>query len=89
MGAPGAVQILHGRASPRSSDDAERAAPSRRRWSHEYEDRFANPYSAAERGYVDDVIAATDTRRVLAAALARLGDQARAGADRVATPTPR
>ena len=31
-----------------------------------------NPYVAAERGYVDDVIAASDTRRVLAAALERL-----------------
>ena len=38
----------------------------------EYEDRFLNPYAAAERGYVDDVIAATDTRRALAGALQRL-----------------
>ena len=38
----------------------------------EYEDRFLNPYVAAERGYVDDVIAAADTRRALAAALERL-----------------
>ncbi len=36
----------------------------------EYAERFANPYVAAERGYVDDVIAAVDTRRVLADALA-------------------
>jgi len=39
----------------------------------EYADRFANPYVAAERGYVDDVIAAVDTRRVLGDALERLG----------------
>ena len=32
----------------------------------EYADRFLNPYIAAERGYVDEVIAATDTRRALA-----------------------
>ena len=38
----------------------------------EYEQRFLNPYIAAERGYVDDVIAATDTRRALTAALERL-----------------
>ena len=31
----------------------------------EYTERFANPYIAAERGYVDDVIDPRDTRRVL------------------------
>ena len=38
----------------------------------EFRERFANPYIAAERGYVDAVIPPTDTRRALAAALARL-----------------
>ena len=38
----------------------------------EYETRFANPYVAAERGYVDDVIPASETRRVLGSALRRL-----------------
>jgi acetyl-CoA carboxylase carboxyltransferase component len=71
MGAAGAVQILHGKRLAAMSDSgaqiAEQAALVR-----EYEDRFSSPYPAAERGYVDDVIAATDTRRVLAAVLARL-----------------
>jgi propionyl-CoA carboxylase beta chain len=31
-----------------------------------------NPYVAAERGYIDDVVAAADTRRALAAAAGRL-----------------
>ena len=36
----------------------------------DYKDRFANPYTAAERGYVDDVIRPSETRRVLCEALA-------------------
>ena len=38
----------------------------------EYEERFLNPYQAAERGYVDDVIDPRDTRKMLAQALAML-----------------
>ncbi len=38
-------------------------------WDEEYSERFANPYNAAERGYVDDVIDPRDTRKVLVAAL--------------------
>ena len=36
----------------------------------EYKDQFANPYTAAERGYVDDVIRPSETRRVLCDVLA-------------------
>ena len=67
-----------GRADPPPTSTAvgrgRRRAPSleERELVLEYEDRFLNPYVAAERGYVDDVIAATDTRRVLAHALERL-----------------
>ena len=39
----------------------------------EYADRFANPYVAAERGYVDDVIAASDTRASSPTRSLRLG----------------
>ena len=35
----------------------------------EYTDRFANPYQAAERGYVDDVIDPAETRVKLIAGL--------------------
>jgi acetyl-CoA carboxylase carboxyltransferase component len=35
----------------------------------EYEERFLNPYQAAERGYVDDVIDPRDTRKALSQAL--------------------
>ncbi len=53
-----------------SSDDDARAAR-RLALEAEYETRFSNPYVAAERGYVDEVIAAEDTRRILADTLVR------------------
>ena len=43
----------------------------------EYRERFANPYVAAERGYLDDVIEPRETRPRLIAALAVLRDEAR------------
>ena len=75
MGAPPAVRILHRRALGAIDDPADRVREETALIA-EYEDRFLNPYVAAERGYVDDVIAATDTRRSLAAALARLATKA-------------
>jgi acetyl-CoA carboxylase carboxyltransferase component len=71
MGAPGAVQILHGRRVA-AIDDQHARASEQQTLEQEYEERFANPYVAAERGFVDEVLAATDTRRVLAAAIGRL-----------------
>jgi propionyl-CoA carboxylase beta chain len=58
MGAQGAVNILY-RAELREAEDpvAERA-----RLIQEYEDTFANPYIAAERGYIDGVIQPSSTR---------------------------
>jgi acetyl-CoA carboxylase carboxyltransferase component len=72
MGAPPAVQILHRRRLEAIADPDARAAEQAALVT-EYEERFLNPYVAAERGYVDVVIAASDTRRVLANALERLG----------------
>jgi propionyl-CoA carboxylase beta chain len=71
MGAPGAVQILYRRQLAAIEDDAERLTE-QLALEAEYSARFANPYVASERGYVDDVIAASETRRVLADALLRL-----------------
>ena len=71
MGAPPAVQILH-RRRLQAIDDPEQRAAEERALVAEYEERFLNPYIAAERGYVDDVVQAVDTRRVLAAALEHL-----------------
>lgn len=71
MGALPAVRVLHRRQLDAIQDAGSRAAEEQA-LAAEYEERFLNPYVAAERGYVDDVIAATDTRRALASALARL-----------------
>ena len=64
MGVEGAVNIIFRDELAQAADvEAERA-----RLAHEYEERFANPYIAASRGYVDDVILPSDTRpRVIAA----------------------
>ncbi len=61
MGARGAAEILH-RAD---AADAEKLA----KHTKEYEDRFLNPFVAAERGYIDDVIMPHSTRRRVARAL--------------------
>ncbi len=71
MGAQPAVGVLYRRKLNEIEDPGERAEEERA-LAMEYEERFLNPYVAAERGYVDDVIAATDTRRALAGALERL-----------------
>ncbi len=58
MGAQGAVNILH----RRSLADAPDAESKRAELVTDYEDHFANPYIAAERGYVDAVIKPSATR---------------------------
>lgn len=68
MGAEGAVKTIFRRELAASSDPISRM----RELTDEYVERFANPYIAAERGYVDDVIEARDTRRVVAASLKML-----------------
>jgi propionyl-CoA carboxylase beta chain len=71
MGAQGAVNILHRRELAAAADpDAHRA-----RLVTEYEDTFANPYIAAERGYVDAVIKPSETRGQVTRALRSLRDK--------------
>jgi acetyl-CoA carboxylase carboxyltransferase component len=65
MDANGAANILLRRELAEADDPVARKA----QWDEEYSERFANPYNAAERGYVDDVIDPRDTRRVLVDAL--------------------
>jgi acetyl-CoA carboxylase carboxyltransferase component len=65
MGPQGAVEILYRRELQNVADpDARRAE-----LVDDYTERFANPYVAAERGYVDDVIDPADTRAKLIAGL--------------------
>jgi propionyl-CoA carboxylase beta chain len=68
MGVEGAVNIVFRDELASAADpDAERA-----RLVEEYEERFANPYIAAARGYVDEVIMPSETRARVAGALAML-----------------
>jgi propionyl-CoA carboxylase beta chain len=64
MGAKGAVEILH-RAD---LGDPEKIAAHTK----EYEDRFANPFAAAERGFIDEVIQPRSTRKRVCRAFAAL-----------------
>lgn len=62
MGAEGAVGII----GKRQIDAAEDPEAKRKELIKEYEDKFMNPYIAAERGYIDEVIRPEETRsRVL------------------------
>ena len=65
MGAEGAVNVLY-RKEIMNADDA---VAERARRIGEYKDAFANPYVAAGRGLVDDVILPSETRVYLASAL--------------------
>jgi propionyl-CoA carboxylase beta chain len=68
MGAQGAVNILYRKELAEASDpEAERA-----KLQLEYDDKFANPYIAAERGYVDRVIIPHETRTMVIRALRSL-----------------
>jgi propionyl-CoA carboxylase beta chain len=68
MGAQGAVNILYRREITGADDpEATRAAKVQ-----EYEDTLANPYVAAERGYLDSVIPPSETRRYVTRALRML-----------------
>ncbi len=65
MGASGAVSIIFRKEIAESADPVATNAE----LIHNYEERFANPYIAAERGYVDSVIEPRETRPALIKAL--------------------
>jgi propionyl-CoA carboxylase beta chain len=65
MGPEGAVNILYRREMEETAD----LSGFRERKIDEYREKFANPYVAAERGYIDEVIEPKDTRVRLTAAL--------------------
>ena len=71
VGAQGAVNIIQRKAIA-ASDDPDRA---RAEFIQQYEDTFATPYIAAERGFVDAVIEPAQTRREVAKALRILRDK--------------
>lgn len=68
MGAEGAVNILYRREVEQSDDPVE----IRSQKIAEYKAKFANPYIAAERGYIDEIIEPRFTRRKLIMAFSML-----------------
>jgi len=68
MGPEGAVDIVY----KRELDAAANREQVRREKVDEFRDKFANPYVAAERGFVDAVIQPRETRKKLIQALAML-----------------
>ena len=74
MGAQGAVNILYRARARRRRGPGGACAPRR---SSEYEDTLANPYIAAERGYVDAVIPPPETRGQIVRGAAGAAHQAR------------
>ena len=63
MGPNGAVEIVYRRELQQAADPVARRAE----LVAEYTEKYANPYAAAERGYVDDVIDPAETRRKVVA----------------------
>ena len=59
MGPQGAVEIVYRRELQQAADPVARRAE----LVAEYTEKYANPYNAAERGYVDDVIDPAETRQ--------------------------
>ena len=68
MGPDGAVNIVYRDEISRAADPAAAKA----RYVAEYREKFANPYVAAQRGYIDEIIRPRQTRAKLITALATL-----------------
>jgi propionyl-CoA carboxylase beta chain len=62
MGAQGAANIVHRKTLKKVESEGGDVEAKRAELIQEYEDTLANPYVAAERGYVDAVIAPRETR---------------------------
>jgi acetyl-CoA carboxylase carboxyltransferase component len=65
MGPQGAVEIVYRRELQQAADPAAKRAE----LVADYTERYANPYAAAERGFIDDVIEPAETRRKIVAGL--------------------
>jgi acetyl-CoA carboxylase carboxyltransferase component len=68
MGPQGAVEVLHRREIQSAADPVAR----KKELVDDYTERYANPYLAAERGFVDDVIDPAETRRKVIAGFAAI-----------------
>ncbi|HKJ12626.1 MAG TPA: acyl-CoA carboxylase subunit beta [Ornithinimicrobium sp.] len=72
MGAQGAANILYRKQLAQVEQEGGDVAAERAKRIQEYEDTLANPYTAAERGFVDAVIAPSQTRVQVVKALRTL-----------------
>jgi acetyl-CoA carboxylase carboxyltransferase component len=61
MGPKGAIEVLRGKKIAEIADEVERVAYLQKA-EEDYKEKFANPYKAAEYGYIDDVIEPRNTR---------------------------
>ena len=68
MGSKGAAEVLYGRQARKSADPAAYLAAKE----EEYHDTVSNPYVAAQRGYIDDIIVPATTRSRIIKALGTL-----------------
>jgi len=68
MGPKGAVEIIF----KKEIEKAENPEELEEKLVQEYRDKFAHPYIAAERGYIDDVIEPRKTRQMIIKALRML-----------------
>ncbi|WP_282121897.1 acyl-CoA carboxylase subunit beta [Algibacter mikhailovii] len=71
MGAKGASEIIFKKEISNAEDPAAKLAEKEK----EYADKFANPYAAAKRGFIDEVILPKNTRRKLLKTFAMLEDK--------------
>ncbi|GAA5501739.1 propionyl-CoA carboxylase beta chain [Deinococcus xinjiangensis] len=71
MGAEGAANIVY----RKEIKEAENPAAKRAEVVAEYKETFDNPYIAAAKGYIDDVIAMEDTRKILIQTFTMLRDK--------------
>jgi propionyl-CoA carboxylase beta chain len=72
MGAQGAVNILHRQTLKQVDETGGDVEAERARLQGEFEEQFATPYAAAERGWIDGVIEPSETRVHIARALRAL-----------------
>jgi propionyl-CoA carboxylase beta chain len=72
MGAQGAVNILYRKELAAAAERGESVEEARATFIKQYEDALANPYIAAERGYIDTVITPSNTRMNVTKALRAL-----------------
>jgi methylmalonyl-CoA decarboxylase alpha subunit len=71
MGPDGAANIIF----KKEIESSDQPAETRKAIIEDYKEKFANPYQAAARGFVDDIIKPSETRQKVASALFMLGSK--------------